>query len=624
LLSNAATARSRRQPANRPFSALSPPARFLRRLFPLVLAIAVLAVWSGGLEGPFVFDDHGSIVNNPTLRDLRDLCAVLRPPTSVGETVGGRPLLNFSFALNHAIGGLDPRGYRAVNLLIHLAAALVLFAVLRRVLARVPAVASAGSPLAFAATLLWAVHPLQTAAVTYIVQRAESLAALCTLLVLLAFLGGLDSRRPARWHFAAVLAAAAGVATKETGAIAPLLVLLLDRAFGAGTFTAALKSRPWLYIGFGSTWLLLIALVLSTGNRGGSAGLGSTLAPLDYFWTQCGALVHYLRLVLWPRPLIFDHGTPLVGGPGAVWPQLLLLIALGTAVAWGLWRRRSLALAGATFFLLLAPTSSFVPVATQTLAEHRMYLPLAAATLLCALAVHRCAGPRVLLFATAFTAVPLALLTAERHRDYRDELQLWTHTATHRPDNPRAHNNLGALHLRAGRLADAVRHFETALHLQPNHASAHYNLAHAHLAAHRPADAARHFEAAAHIEQNFAAAHAGHGRALLALGQRSESKRALRHALALDERLADAWFDLGRLHAAAGDFAAAAAAWQRTTALEPDRPAAHANLGNALLLLDRPAEAIAAYCAALRLDPGNEAVAANLALAHELAASPHR
>lgn len=587
-----------------------------RRVFPAALAAVVLAVWSAGLDGPFVFDDQGSIVDNPTLRDLR---TVFRPPAANGETVGGRPLLNLTFALNYAIGGLDPRGYRATNILIHLAASLTLFAVLRRALRRTSAMTGAADAIAFSAALLWAVHPLPTAAVTYIVQRAESLAALCTLLVLWTFLRSLDSPRPIRWHFAAWLAAVAGVATKETAAVAPLLVLLLDRTLAAGTFVGALKTRPILYAGLASTWLLLCAMVASTGARGGSAGLGTTVAPLDYFWTQCNALILYLRRAVWPHPLVFDHGTPLTTSFAAVWPQLLLLCALGAAVAWGLRQRRALALPGAAFLLLLAPTSSFVPVVTQTIAEHRMYLPLAAVTSLAALAAHRWLGARATVALATFLAVPLAVLTLNRHRDYRDELRLWAHTAQHRPDNPRAHNNLGAIHLRAGRLEDAVRHFEAALRLQPNHASAHYNLAHAQLAAGRPDAALLHFEAATRIEAHFAAAHAGLGSALLALGRPAEAETELRQALALDSALANAWFDLGRARAAAHDFIAAAEAWQRTIALEPDRPAAHANLGNALLVLGRPHEAIAAYTTALHLDPDNQRIAANLATARALA-----
>src|SRR4051812_47779366 len=153
----------------------------------LGLFIAVLASYHNSFSGPFVFDDRAAIVDNPTIRRLSDLGAVLSPPREGGQTVGGRPIVNLSLALNRAIGGTDVFGYHVFNVGVHVLATLLLFGIVRRTLLgprlreRYGGVAV---PLAFATALLWAVHPLQTESVSYVIQRAESLMGLFYLLVL--------------------------------------------------------------------------------------------------------------------------------------------------------------------------------------------------------------------------------------------------------------------------------------------------------------------------------------------------------------------------------------------------------------------------------------------------------
>ena len=152
-----------------------------------VLTAAALVAWANSFRGPFIFDDLPAIVENATIRTLA-LPTALAPPRS-GQPAGGRPLVNFSFALNWAVGGPDVRGYHVLNLAIHVLAALALFGVVRRTLRSRPLAArfaAYATPLAFAAAVLWVLHPLQTESVTYVAQRAESLAGLCLLLTLYA------------------------------------------------------------------------------------------------------------------------------------------------------------------------------------------------------------------------------------------------------------------------------------------------------------------------------------------------------------------------------------------------------------------------------------------------------
>src|SRR5688572_8685339 len=154
-----------------------------------LIAVAIAIAYANAHQGPFVLDDVAAIVENPTIRDFAQ---AYNPPSDRGLPVTGRPIVNLSLAINYRFGGLDPRGYHLVNVALHALAALTLFGLVRRTLEMQAsqAVARRARLVALLAALTWSVHPLATAAVTYIVQRAEILASLFYLLTLYAFLRG--------------------------------------------------------------------------------------------------------------------------------------------------------------------------------------------------------------------------------------------------------------------------------------------------------------------------------------------------------------------------------------------------------------------------------------------------
>jgi len=469
-----------------------------------VLVVAVLAANWNSFAGPFVFDDLGSIVENPTIRALG---RALSPPHEQGVTVGGRPLLNLSFALNYAVSGNAVWSYHALNLAIHLAAALTLFGVMRRTLLRPQMRERFGAiatPLALTTAALWALHPLQTESVTYIVQRAESLMGWFYLFALYAFVRATegepsDAQPPARhralWRVLSIGACALGVATKETMVSAPLIVLLYDRTFVSGNFRAAWRERRGYYVALAATWIPLAWLALGTGGRGGTAGFDTAVSAWTYALTQCGAVAHYLRLVFWPQPLVFDYGVNMVRHAADVALPALLVVSLLGAIVVALVRRPALGFLGAWFFAVLAPSSSFVPIASQPVAEHRMYLPLAAVLALLVPVAGAWLG-RWILWVWLVAGIICGALTWRRNETYRTELALWSDTVLHRPGNARAQSNLGNALLAVGRAADAVPHYEEALRLNPDYADAENNLGRALVELGRPADAIPHLEAA--------------------------------------------------------------------------------------------------------------------------------
>lgn len=572
-----------------------------------IIAAGVLA-YLNSFAVPFLFDDAPSIADNPAIRHLWPLWDTLFPPAQHGGlTTSGRPLVNLSLAINYAISGQGVWSYHVLNLMIHLGAGLALLGLVRRTLL-LPALRAkwdaAALPCAVAAAALWTLHPLQTESVTYIVQRAEALMGLFYLLTLYFFARAADSPAPGRWLVASAAACLPGMASKEVMASAPLMVWLYDRTFVAGGFRAALKARRNYYLTLAGTWVLLGALVLSTGgDRGGTVGFDLGIPWLGYALTQFQALAHYLRLSVWPHPLIFDYGIFYVAHLSETLPYSLLVAPLlvGTVVA--LWRRPAVGFLGVWFFALLAPTS-LVPSSVQMIVEHRMYLSLAAVMVALALGAYRLLGRRGAVVCLLLAAAG-GVLTARRNNDYQTELGLWADTVAKRPQSLFARQNYGVALLAAGRNEEAIRQHEAAVRLKPDDATLHYNLGLALFQLGRVEAAIAEYKAALRLKPDDADIHNNLG---VALVQHGEPALALGH-YALAARLKpdnpQFHYNHGLCLSTLGRTAEAIAAYETALRLKPDAADTHNNLGTALAESGRLEAAIGHYNEALRLKPGD-------------------
>jgi len=540
-------------------------------LLSLVLVVATVAAYSNSFRGAFVFDDRDTILLDKHLGTFDSLGAVLSGVRS-GPT-GGRPLASLSFHLNALFAGRVPAGYHLVNLVIHVLAGLALFGCLRRIVpARPGGDGDEGFAVAFAVALLWLLHPLQTEAVTYVSQRAESLMGLFFLLAVYASLRGFASARPTPWFAAAALSSLLSVLSKEVGVVASVVIFVYDGLFVSTGMRAAGKRHKGLYAGFALTWAA--AGILQLANpRGYSVSLtNATLSPLQYLERQAVGILGYLKLVVWPSPLVFDYGTS-PRGPGvvAVVASGAVLVGVAAASVIAARRRRLAGFAGIAFFMILAPSSSVIPVLTEVLAEHRMYLPLA-----CVLAVlvggavalarrwqgrwrlparrgFAAIGWVVLLLAAALAG----LLTWQRNAVYRSELSLWQDTVAKVPGNARAQNNLGMAWLGTGRVGDALACFGEAVSLNPGYFEANANLALA-------------------LERS---------------GRGAEAVPTMRRAIALKPGSAPARDQLVRLLAELGRWDEALAAAQEGVRAFPERAASSSLLASVLMRMGRTDEA---------------------------------
>jgi regulator of sirC expression with transglutaminase-like and TPR domain len=447
-----------------------------------LLVVAVGAAYANSFHGPFVLDDIRSVVENQSIRDLGSAQVLAAPPEAI--TTAGRPVVNLSLAVNYAHGGLAVEGYHAFNLAIHILAALALFGLVRRTLL-LPTLSAqfgaAATGLALAVALLWAIHPLQTESVTYIVQRAEAMVGLLYFLTIYCLLRGAVAAHGSGWYAAALGACALGMASKEVMVSAPVVALLYDRIFIAGSFRNSLRRRWGLWLALACTWVLLALLVNSSHNRAGSAGFGLGITVLEYAQTQFGCIIHYLRLAFWPSPLVLDYGVFVARTAAEIVPYAIAVFVLLAATVAALALRPKLGFPGVWFFAILAPSSSLVPLPGQTEAEHRMYLPLAAVVVLVVLVAYQALGwlgLRSRGSVVALVSVVAAVLgwgTYRRNQVYQSELAIWDITIRNCPLNERAYLSRGKVYDGMGQYDAAIRDYDNAIRLRPEYADVYNN-----------------------------------------------------------------------------------------------------------------------------------------------------
>jgi tetratricopeptide (TPR) repeat protein len=573
----------------------------------LVLILAGTFVYANGLNAPFVWDDDTSILRNESIRQWG---SALTPPPETPVT--GRPLPNLSLAVNYALGGVEPFGYHAWNLAVVILAAMLLFGIVRRTLCGAPLAArfgSAATPLALFAALWWLLHPLVTETVDYTTQRTESMMGLFLLLTLYASIRARERGGASVWVALAIAACVAGMASKESMVVAPLVVVLYDLTFGEGAWRDRIAGRAVLYAGLAAAWLPLAAFVASAVRT--TAGIGSGVSPATYAMNQLDALWRYAVLTAWPGALVLDYGVPRQLSLGDVAAQAafvaMLFVALGVALA----RRSWLAFPFLCVLLALAPTSSILPVASEVAAERRMFVPLAALAPCVAVGVWWLAARAAQVGAWARTAVltlvclwliALAARTVARNAEYTDPLTLWAKSVERHPHG-RARLSYAIELLEAGRQDDAITQLREGVVDYPR---AKFALGR-ELAVRGDID-----EGLPHLLAFVAdnptradriPARRLIGRIYVARNQPDAAIEQFKAILDLSPADSDANASLGDLYASLNRLPEAAAAYRALIGARPSNPEGYLRLGAVLARSERPEEAVGVLEKAAELAP---------------------
>ncbi|HRE99669.1 MAG TPA: tetratricopeptide repeat protein [Pirellulaceae bacterium] len=553
----------------------------LRIVASLSLVVSVVLVHAGSLDTPFVYDDLVEIIGNPLMH-----AGTWWQSTFSGNTLPARPLPYLTFRINLEVGGTDVRGFHVANIAIHALNAVLLQALIVAGFRRATAERLGERSRLLIATcvvLVWSVHPLQTQAVTYLYQRIELLMATFLLGTLLAFDRSIDSRRPWVWQAVAIVSCAAGMLTKEVTAVVPILVLLWDRAFVAASWREAMARRWGQHLAlFGTLGILVLLLIGQSETYGEFREGGIAHSGLEHLLSQPPVLLHYLRLCVVPIGQNIEYGWPVKRSldlESALIGSLIVAALIVSIVL--LFRAPRHAFLPLAWFLILAPTSSFMPALTIA-AEHRMYLPSAIVLLGIGLAIVRL-SPRtadrratvLALGGTVAVAITFGTLTVARNLVYRSRIDLWSDSVAKAPASPFSRAALGLALADAGRDAEAEEHLRVAVDLLGTSRS----------------------------KTNLAMV-------LLRNGKRDEARRLLEEALAATPQLPQPLVHLGNLERTERP-ELAIEYYRRAIELDPNQPQAQNNLG-AMLALTDPAEAEQRIRLAIALDPTNAEAFTNL------------
>lgn len=450
-----------------------------QRYLAVIAALTAVAtlLYFPSLHAPWYLDDYSAILENPPIRDL------------VGSLRGiflQRGLALFTFALNYRFGGVEPFGYHLVNLGLHISCGLLVYLLLQKALRDSMLLPALGA-------LLFVAHPLQTQAVTYVVQRMAVLATLLFLLAIWLFVLARERLAAGRpfaaaghlgYYLGALLAGLFAVFTKENTAVLPVALYLYARFF----LPPAHDRRRLLLslLPFAVAPLWVAAMRLAVPLAGGLTLVQITrttdlerfqqLSPLRYLVTEFSVLWVYLRLLFLPYGQALDHNYPvarsllelrhLIAGGG--------LVLLGVA-AMQLRHRQPLIAAGlAWFFLTLAVESSFIPL--DPLFEHRLYLPMFGFVLVLLGLLRLLPGKRtaaLLLAATVLVCLPLSW---QRNRLWADPVAFYTDNLTIAPGSERVLVDLAFRYFQDGRTTEAEQLLLRALSYNPDSLAAHITL----------------------------------------------------------------------------------------------------------------------------------------------------
>lgn len=596
---------------------VTPPTPRWRALLPggAAIALAVLAAYVRTLGVPFVFDDLPNIVDEPAVHLLAlDLEGLGR---ALSGFPSGRWLARLSLALNYLAGGLEPAGYHLVNLAWHLAASLLAGLLALEVLSRLPAAhgvpPAARGRAALVAALLFAVHPVQTQAVTYVVQRMTSMGGAFALLACWLWLRSRRDGAPAgRLRLGAGAAAYLAFACKETYVVLPLLALLLEWLLLPG-LGARLRARWRAALGAALGGLAVAAaLAWRYADVLAAEHARFGIALDERLLSQGSILLHYLTLLAIPLPgrLHMDYYWQPARGlldPPTTLPALLLVAALA-AGAVALRRRAPLVALAVLWFLAgLSVEQSVLPI--DLVFEHRLYLPALGLFLLAAVGLERAAAAVPALAARPhgawLVAGPLVALlgaaTVARNETWRDPVALYADEAGSGPGASRGLLTLGMRLRVTGRLDEAAAVLRRALALEPDNLGARVNLANVIRDQGDLAAAERLYRDTTELAPAWGPGWHALGVFLLNHGRPLEARLALEQAAPLLPADAGLVNSLGVARARTGDLAGALAAYERALQLDPGQPLAWLNRGEQRLMSGDAAGALADGRVALRL-----------------------
>jgi tetratricopeptide (TPR) repeat protein len=578
-------------------------------LFGLLLAAVTIFAYRPAWNGGFIWDDDAYITNNALLTapdGLRRIWFSLDSPSQYF------PLVYTTFRFEHALWGLNPSGYHWVNVLLHVANALLVWRLLVRL--KVPGAWLAGT--------IFALHPVQVESVAWITERKNVLMGFFFLLTLFAWVAFLDERTKRPWCFyvLALVVYVLALSAKTTACTLPVaLLLILWLQKKPINWRRILQIVPFFLLGLG---MGLVAVWWERYHQG-TRGVLFALSPIERVLIASRAVWFYLGKLVWPSNLTFIYPRWNIAA-GRPFDYLWLLAGSGLCVAIYFLRRyvgRNIEVAAVFFVATLSPVLGFIMLYTfryTFVADHYQYLacigPIALASAGTASLANAFTRSRLFILSAAVCVVAaLAVLTWRQSAMYGDIEALWRTTLARNPSCWMAHNNLGIVLFQKGETDEAIAHYRTTLQMQPDFWDADYNLGSALLKKGEVDEAIAYCNRAVAMEPNDPDAQVILGNALVGKERIDDAIVHYEKALAIRPDYFIARYSLGHALLKKGEIDAAIVQSRAALSIQPENADAHTNLGIALDEKGQTAEAITHYQKALEIAPRSLSAANNLA-----------
>jgi tetratricopeptide (TPR) repeat protein len=601
----------------------------------LIIVILGILIYSNTFNAHFAFDDIDNIIHDPGIKDIRNFF-------NLQSMYGTRNIGFLTFALNYKLHGLNVAGYHIFNLFIHLLNALLVYWLVILTF-RTPYasaylqknVLKTSDPyrwIPLFTALLFVSHPVQTQAVTYIVQRFASLATLFYLVSLVTYIKarGSDSSKKARYAFfaASIISAVLAMRTKEIAFTLPVMVLLYEFMF----FQGDIKKRMLYLLPLLPLLLTMFIIPLSMMRSSGAIGIdeitkiaGSVdVSRWDYLNTQFRVIVTYIRLLFFPihQNLEYDYPIYRTFFTPPVFLSFFVLLGVFLSGIYLLYRsfksdqadrfwQRLIAFGIFWFFVTLSVESSIIPI-QDVIYEHRLYLPSVGyfiaimsgiVFIYVRLANRTKVLTKVFMPVMILMVISLSLTAYARNMIWRDEVTLWEDVLRKSPHKDRPHFNLGVAYQEQGRFDDAIREYQTATNLNPNNVRAYNNMGVVYQKQGRLDDAIRKYQTAINLKQDYADAHYNLGLAYHKQGRLDDAVNAFQTAIKIKPDYTGAHLNLGLVYYKQGRLDDVVNAYQTAIKITPDYADAHYNLGVAYHEQGRLDNAVNSYQAAIKLKP---------------------
>jgi tetratricopeptide (TPR) repeat protein len=603
----------------------------------LIIVVLGILIYSNTFNIPFAFDDIPNIIDSS---DFNDISRIIGPQIIYQN----RPIMQLSFALNYKMHGFNVTGYHIFNLTIHLLNALLVYwltILTFRTLSASPYLSDYSFKTSYHygwiplfTALLFVSHPVQTQAVTYIVQRGASLSTLFYLVSLVTYIKARlsESSRKARYTFyaASIISAILAMKSKEIAFTLPVMVFVYELMF----FQGDVKKRIIYLFSLLLTMLIIPLSLMPYVDLKGASGIdideltkvaGSVdVSRWDYLNTQFRVIVTYIRLLFFPINQNLDYDYPIYR-TFLTPPVFLSFFFLVGLFCWGIYllyrsytsdqdnrcRFRLIAFGIFWFFVTLSVESSIIPI-VDVINEHRLYLPSVGFSIAIIsgmasiqMRLASCGKTVANLFIPIMiiAVISLSLTAYARNMVWQDEMTLWEDVVKKSPYKLRPHYNLGEIYQKQGRFEDSIKEYQTAINLKPDQAQPHYNLGVAYQSQGRLEDAIKEYQAAISFDPNLIKPHHNLGMIYQKQGRFEDAIKEYKLAIKLRPDYHASYYNLGVVYQMQGRLDEAIKEYQTVINLKPDHADAHNDLGVAYQNQGRLDDAIKQYQTAIKIKP---------------------